>query len=265
MNNQRAREILLACRLGTTDGEDAEVRQALALAKQDPALREWFEDQLGLQKQIRDSLREVSPPPGLRERILAAERKQNRPSATIFKLWLPLAAAVALIAAGIVLAGRSREPKTWANFQARMTTIAVRQYSMDILSPDEQLVRQHFARQGTPSDFPLPEALANVPVKGGKSTTWHNNPVSMLCFNWKDSETLYLFVMEGQALAGHSLTAAPVLEQYKSNLNTASWTQNGKVYFLAAPIPPEEMRKLVGAGSSAAVSIESQPGTVIFL
>ena len=100
MTIQKAKEVLLAYRAGTSDENDPEVQEALAATGRDNELRAWFETQQQLQQQIRRHLRATPVPGELRDQILA-QRK-------IVPLWqrteaLLAVASLAILAVGILL------------------------------------------------------------------------------------------------------------------------------------------------------------------
>src|SRR6185503_5323493 len=99
----------------------------------------------------------------LQARILAGALK--KPAATIGRRgYLALAASLILLLGGLAFYLRSQpaEPQTFANFQLRMTSFAIRSYQMDVRSTDPAVVRQHLASRGAPSDFPLTPGLEKM-------------------------------------------------------------------------------------------------------
>lgn len=87
MNSQRAKEILLLHRPGVgeecgagSSGADPLVAEALTLAQHNPELGRWFEEHRALDSVIRASLRGITAPAGLAERILAAGRETLAPA-----------------------------------------------------------------------------------------------------------------------------------------------------------------------------------------
>jgi hypothetical protein len=189
---------------------------------------------------IRAELRSIPVPAGLRKRILA----QSRPGNVIhWEFWRPsiaIAASVALLAVGLVFfMRRPAEDRSFSGFQTRMAAFAVRQYSMDVLTRDFTVLRDHFTRRGTPASLQLPSALRSTPLKGGASLAWQGRPVSMICFDGPDSKTLYLFVTDSADLGG--TPPGPNISKTKG-LATASWTRDGKAYFLAADLPESQLQ-----------------------
>ena len=100
MTNQEAKFILSAYRPGGSDAGDPMFDGALAQARKDPTLGAWFSTEQRHAAGISVRLREIVPPAGLREAILAGARASggapvrswwNRPG------WMALAASVAVL------------------------------------------------------------------------------------------------------------------------------------------------------------------------
>ena len=71
MNLNEAKTILLLYRPGTTDAEDPQIAEALALAKQSPELARWLAEQTARQTQLRGQFQQIPVPAGLQAQILA--------------------------------------------------------------------------------------------------------------------------------------------------------------------------------------------------
>ena len=70
MDKINAKRVLLSFRPETSDRNDPEVAQALALAREDAELRDWLHDQRAFHELLRHELRAVAVPPDLKEKIL---------------------------------------------------------------------------------------------------------------------------------------------------------------------------------------------------
>lgn len=110
MNNNEAKFILSAYRPDGSDAADATFATALTQAKIDPALARWFELEQRFDRALGAKLREIAPPPGLREAILAGVRVSGGapagagPAWWRQPAWLAAAASVALFfAVGLAL------------------------------------------------------------------------------------------------------------------------------------------------------------------
>lgn len=192
-------------------------------------------------RRVREELRSIPVPPDLRSRIL---REAPRSQIVLVRFsgsaWA-LAAALLVLATGLFFWSRPPgEDKTFAGFESRMTAFAVRQYSMDLLTPDLAEVRRYLEGKGAPAEFDLPAPLRKTPVKGGARLSWQGAPVSMVCFDGPNAKTLYLFVIDSTALeGGGSESQAHSLK----GLASAAWTRGGKTYLLAASLPTDRLQR----------------------
>lgn len=114
MTIDEAKKILTASRPGERDPDVPGLESALALARTDPELQAWWEREQAFDRALQSGLEEISPPEGLRERILEAseaefskdgkiapETSKNR--IPFFNWALPLAAAAAIVVAVFTL------------------------------------------------------------------------------------------------------------------------------------------------------------------
>lgn len=239
MNPSQAKTILLRHRPGTADDHDPEILEALALAREDPALRHWLEQHHAFQAAMRAKLRALPAPEALKARILAAPARARPPARWRRPAW-QMAAALAFL---LGLAGlwlwpvTTATPRRFGDFQARMVRTVLREYRMDVRTNDHAAVRRHMANGGAPADYVVPAGLARRVLTGGGLLRWRNQPVSMICFNRGDDEMLFLFVLPRTAVKDPP-PAAPQPGRI-NKLRTASWTQGNNTYLLAGPDEPD--------------------------
>lgn len=103
MNNTEAKFFLSAYRPDGRDAGELIFVGALAQASRDPELRDWFERQRTFDAACSAKLREIAPPAGLREAILAGGRA-SQPQRRWWRnpAWLAAAAAVAISVGSII-------------------------------------------------------------------------------------------------------------------------------------------------------------------
>jgi hypothetical protein len=240
VNSQQAKEILQIYRPGHPREPDPQVEEALEQTRRDPELRLWFEQQSAFHEAMAEKFRQIPVPPHLKEAILAANKVVPLPWWRS-PVWLTAAAVFLLLLAVSSVWFRPGPENRFAGFRSRMVRTAELQYRMDILTNDLQQVRQFLARRGAPADFPLSKELEKLPVTGGRFLRWHNNPVSMVCFDRGDQQMLFLFVVNRAALLDAPPQTADVAKV--SKLLTSSWTQGDKAYLLAGPDDSALLRK----------------------
>src|SRR5258708_25390025 len=93
MNSDAAKEILSAYRSKDRDGADPSFREALSQMESDADLKKWFDDQLDLDRTIRQKLAAIEPPADLQAKILARIRgeKVRRSAFALPPAWLAVA------------------------------------------------------------------------------------------------------------------------------------------------------------------------------
>ncbi len=102
MTNEEAKFILSAYRPNGSDSGDAAFGDALRIAGEDPLLGAWFARSRGHDAAISEKLRQIAPPPGLREAILAGARASDpRGGSGMGWGWIAGLAAAAALAIGV--------------------------------------------------------------------------------------------------------------------------------------------------------------------
>lgn len=243
MNPEQAREVLARCRPGQDDPQDAELQAALAVAAHDPVLRDWLARHRHFQQRVQESLRNIAPPPNLKQRILQEQKTVRGVQWTSSPTLAAVAAVVILFLSLGVFWLRNPAPDRFVTFRDRMVGTALREYRMDVETNDLAQVRDYMRSKGAPADFEVPAGLQQIELAGGGFLRWHNNPVSMICFRRPDRKMLYLFVVKSEAV-GNAPPPTPQPRQVKE-LDTVSWTQGGKSYLLAGPQEAGFFRKYV--------------------
>jgi ferric-dicitrate binding protein FerR (iron transport regulator) len=148
MTPGQAKEILALYRPGTADASDPDFAEALRLCEQDPELKRWFEAHCELHDAIRSKLRQTRPPEGFREQILSERAVHERTPRSRQVLVAALALLVITLIAVALLTSR-RDAGDIADYRNRMTSTALRAYSMDIETSDLDRIhrsRGHLAR-----------------------------------------------------------------------------------------------------------------------
>jgi hypothetical protein len=87
MTNEEAKFMLQGYRPNGADAKNEAFAAALAQAERDPALREWFEREQAFDAAVAGKLREIAPPAGLRESILAGTRMSSVPVEDHGRAW----------------------------------------------------------------------------------------------------------------------------------------------------------------------------------
>src|SRR5439155_22418099 len=137
-------------RPATTDRNDPEIAEALALAQRDPELARWLEDRCALHAAIRAKFKQIPVPEGLKEQILSERKARFMPVLRRKAVLVAAAAALACLMIGVwSINWRPREDNSFSNFRDWMARKVLRIYPhMDLETNDLVQIRQHLARNG---------------------------------------------------------------------------------------------------------------------
>jgi hypothetical protein len=236
VNSQEAKDILLLYR-PAVDRHDPDFTEALALAQADPELSSWFQQHCAFQNAAASAFNSIPVPDGFKEQILS-ERRAHLTLSSRRKLLAAVSATVILACAGVFTfrSFQSRPPldNSFANFQSSMIGKVLRYPKMDLLTNDLQAIRQELGQ----ANLPFTAALDKTAGTGCAKLEWHDQHVSMVCFNSgkispPTKPDLFLFVVDKSAVKNPP-PAAPIIAHTKRSLVSGSWTSGGRVYVLAA-------------------------------
>jgi hypothetical protein len=238
VNRDEAKTILLLYRR-TADAEDPQIAEALALAKHDPELAAWLDAYSARQFVIGEKLRQISVPAGLKEQIISEQAASDRMISTRGKIQFAAAAAILLLFGALAvfwLPPRVQED-TLAIYQNQMAGVALRGYTMDVLTNDPVAIRTYLAQQHAPADFVLPAPLQRAVLTGCAVREWQGVKVAMICFRTGKplasgtASDLWLFVVDRSSVKNAPDGGGPQLAQV-NRLITATWIQDNKLYLL---------------------------------
>lgn len=239
MDSQQAKELLLLHRPGIDREADPDLEAALEQTKRDPELARWFEQHCAVQMAIRSKLKELTPPSGLYERILAGTKPRK------VALWRRPAFLAAAAAIGLLIAVASLWFSARGDFSAyrdRMVRTALRDYRMNMVTKDLSQIRQYLEQHQAHGDYFLPRGLKKLPGEGCAILSWRGERVSLICFDSRPQTDLFLFIINRSALPDAPKSAQPQFRKV-NKLMTASWSLGDKTYLLAGRGDQEFLRK----------------------
>ncbi|HTV41844.1 MAG TPA: hypothetical protein VMF08_14780 [Candidatus Sulfotelmatobacter sp.] len=256
MNRGEAKQILIIYRPGTSDADDPEIAEALALVRRDPELSRWFDEHCALQTALRDKFRQIAPPAALKEQIISEHTARTKASQRERVVGVTAVAAI-LVALALVAfhwwPQKSEQPyprpNTLANYHREMVTIALNSYAMTAMTNLDQ-VHSWLAQNKAPSDYVLPAGLKKVAVTGCAVEPFRSATASLICFRKGNTlppgqaGDLWLFVIDQTAVQDAPATASPQFTPV-NGLMTATWTQNGKLYLLATKGDEQAIQKFL--------------------
>lgn len=242
MTRDEAKIILLRYRPGTTDREEPEIREALALAQADEELSRWLADSGTSQQLLRTTFKQIQAPEGLLQQIVSEHTASQRASASR-RQFTRIGLVAALILLGIIggtiwLGSRPQADNTLAIFQQQMAGYALRGYTMDLQTNDAEQIRAFLRQQQAPADYTIGGPLQKATLIGCAVEGWQSSKVSMICLGTGappaagGKNDLWLFVVDRKTVADAPEDSQPHFDRV-NRLATASWSEQGKLYLLA--------------------------------
>lgn len=248
MNRDEAKQILLLYRPGTADDADPQIAGALALARNDPELARWLEEQLARQTAVRAKFQEIPVPAGLKEQIISEQRAAERRTSRRRKTLAAAAALAGMFVLLVWLLPARPTDNTFAIYRSRMISSALRGYAMDLVTNNPAAIRRYLAQRQAPANYDLPLPLQKREVAGCAVQRWQGANVSMICFRTGrplppgQQSDLWLFIVDRNSMRdapGNTATQlAPV-----NRLMTATWTEGGKLYLLGTAGDEQAIRQ----------------------
>jgi uncharacterized membrane protein YbaN (DUF454 family) len=251
---QQAKQILLTYRPWANDALDPDMAEALALCRENPELATWLEAHIETQAALRNSFKKITPPAAFKEQIISEY------NASLRQAWWRRPAVVATLAlivivvaiSSIVMPQISSGPKLTAfeTFRTRMVNSAVKTYSMDVETNDVVQVRAYLAGKQAHADYVPPANLdEKTSTVGCAALSWQGKPVAMICYKTGlpladgSKSDMFLFVADKTDVPDSPRNSSPAFAKVGA-MTTASWSQNGKLYLLAALDESELKRRL---------------------
>jgi hypothetical protein len=241
MTNDQAKEILKLYRPGTADDADPAFAEALDLCRRDAELNEWFGNHCAVYTALRAKFRQISPPEGLKEQIVAERQVRVTP---LWQRAVILAGAVAVTVMVLLQVQQHRrpeEPHDFAAYRNYMGGFASRGYGMDATLTNLDQIRLYFARKNAIADYVLPPNLQkDAQAAGCVATTWQGKRVSMICFQSgrplaaNQQSDLWLFISDRTVAKDAPTASAPAFTK-TDGIVSASWTVGDRTYVLATP------------------------------
>ena len=222
MDKHQAKQILSAYRPGVDDS-DPQLAEALAVARGDAELSRWLEQQVALDAAIRDKLRNVAAPVGLKTRILANAKVKSPAIAWLrYPGWIAVAVAVLILGPMIWL-----RPTGLAAYRAKMVAFVSREYKLDLKTESFEEFRQALAKGHYPAIAALPRALAKLNLEGGCLLDWRGHKVTLICMEAPGHGDVWLCLAERGAVPD---TPRQIVKLGK--MMTAAWSDDKLVYLL---------------------------------
>ena len=222
MSNDEAKFILGAYRANGRDADNPLFHDALAQAKKDPALGAWFARAQAHDAAIAARLREIEPPAGLRESILAGSRasRGTQPGWRFPAVWLALAASVAVVLAATFALWPNRaaaESARFATFALDDTAHGKHGGHGEAAGALQLLLSQPSTRLGAG----LPVDFAALRATGCRTLNFAGHDVLEVCFQ-RNGAWFHCYIANCADLPAPRADAPPAFAQ-KAQFASASW------------------------------------------
>lgn len=244
MKNDEAKFILQAYRPSGLDAHDPTFSAALLQARHDPALGEWFRREQSHDMVVAAKLREITPPAGLREKILTGARvsQKPRPAPRRMMSWVGLAAAIAVVLTlGDLWQGRRADAA-----QARFASFAANDTRYGDHHADQgDLVKQTLGLLAR-TDIKLPGSLAldlaTLKRDGCRTVKFAGHDAIEICFV-RNGTWYHLYVMNRGAMPRRIMGNEPAMLTV-DNTAVAVWSDDQHDYAVVSPQGMDALQQL---------------------
>lgn len=245
MTHHEAKFLLQAYRSGELDAADPALVEALEQVRRDPALAAWFAQEQAHAAATSAKLREIQPPAGLRDTIVAAMRAGSRRRARLRRwrnvAWTGLAAAAAVL---ICFAAWWRfAPIPGATLEDYAVNYVDRGFFLQERSPEVGELKAWLAARGSPLPHALPTEFARLRALGCRTLEFDGREVSLVCFE-RGGHEYHVFVAQRRDLAAPPAPRPAEPRERRGHVYTA-WSDAANDYVLVSDASLEEVRRLL--------------------
>lgn len=236
MNSGEARFVLQARRPDGSDDAEPQFREALEQARRDPALAGWLARERAFDEAVAEKLREVRPPAGLREAILAGARA-SRPAPFRRGRQAPAVAAVLAVVLGLAAAwpAMRREPDIGRLALGVMEDVETDAHHRAMPRP-RGVLRQVLADPSRRLAAGLPLDFDRLRAGGCRSVEIGGREVLEVCF--ERGGEFHLYVARRDAFKGGRV---PMFRE-RGALASVAWTDERLAYVLVSAGGTEALR-----------------------
>jgi len=244
MTIEEAKFILSAYRPSGSDAGLAAFSDALRMAGGDPLLGAWFTRSRGLDAAVAGKLRQIEPPPGLREAILAGARvSESQRSHGLGRAWIAgLAAAAAL--AIVVFSMKAPARPEYGN--AAFARFAINDMTSEKHGGKGEPASALIAQLET-NGARMPDAgqidFEKLKDTGCRTLSFARHDVIEVCFS-RDGALFHFYVMRSDSPQGE-FAARTLTFLTEASGAAAVWSDNRFAYAIASTAGVEAIRRLL--------------------
>jgi anti-sigma factor RsiW len=243
MNDDQTKFLLGAFRPGR-DTADPAFAGALEQMTHDPKLRAWFERDQAFGTAIAGKLREVAPPAGLREAILAGGKLGARTPWWRRPALLAAAAAIVMLLSLAPIAVRMTRPAAATNLSEFAMAFAGRGFiGLQQRDTDVEKLKAWLANRHAPLPTEIPWELAQLRGLGCRTVDFKGKTVSMLCF--EQGHEYHLFVAWREDFPDLPGSIEPHFQTGRGSWAAAAWSDKQYHYVLVSDAGEAAVKRLL--------------------
>jgi hypothetical protein len=263
MNEKEARILLHAYRHDLREASDPDVLEAIGLLDTDPDLQRWVDEEQAFDRAFAATLKGISPPPGLRDRILsgAPEDSGERAVAGTFNsgkvawwrqpvTWSAAACFLLLVGIGFLLSDRynqsnTQDPVILADFGQFVDAMVGEGNRfdgvLDYKDSDVAKIKAFLASSDAPFPAEMRGQMKSLDGIGCKSFAWEGRRVGMICL--RGDKTYHLYTTESASTAPQQQPPLPLYRQI-GNHAAAAWRDENLLHVLTVEGSEDDLRTL---------------------
>ena len=247
MNSDAAKQILRAYRSDDQDRADPIFREALEQLAADEELKKWFDEQLELDRAIRQKLSGIKPPEDLQAKIMARIRGHRARRFALPPAWLAVAACLVLGGVFVLYFTRFAGPDRFQEFRTDALAMVSRQGGpvLDLETPNLNETQSYLRERQAPYAVALPSRLKSMETAGCRAFVWKQYPASLTCFRLPDGQFLHLVVINQAAMENADI---PVGMKSMGEWHMMFQQKNGMLLMWATRAPMEQFKQMLVLG-----------------
>lgn len=206
-------------------------------------------------------LREIAPPPGLREQLLAAGApvEEARPVRWWARGFAAAAAAVVLVLSILAILPTPARPQSLAVATSEMASFLSDGFSLEMRTADPGKVQSWLASKNPNHPVTLPAALAKHRALGCRNLFWRGHVGSLACFQMSGGREAHLAMFSENTF--RDAPGDKPLIASAGAWTCAAWSRDGMTYILFVPAGMDPMQELAALGSQQIIASSSFPST----
>jgi hypothetical protein len=246
MTNDEAKFLLHAYRPNGADAKEPAFVDALQQAKSDPALGAWFEREQAYAATMAAKLREIAPPPGLREAIVAGARATKGAAARrwIRPAWL---AAAALLVVLLSVSGYLTRRASRGDLSAQ----ALAEFALEDTAHGRHgghgaaagALQTRLGEPGTRLMAGVPMDFATLKATGCRSLQVAGRDILEVCFV-RDGAEFHFYIAPRASVVGAPQQIGPALLN-KGRLCCATWQDAAHEFAVVSDAGVDAVRRLL--------------------